>query len=52
MTSDLQDLSRVLFATANQLWTNAALRPDQHVLFSISRLHHAAVPAQETRTAR
>lgn len=27
---DLQDLSRRLFATANQLWTNTALRPDQY----------------------
>ena len=27
---DLQDLSRRLFATANQLWTNSALRPDQY----------------------
>jgi type I restriction enzyme M protein len=27
---DLQDLSRRLFQTANQLWTNTALRPDQY----------------------
>ena len=27
---DLQDLSRRLFATANQLWTNTELRPDQY----------------------
>jgi type I restriction enzyme M protein len=27
---DLQDLSRRLFRTANQLWTNTALRPDQY----------------------
>jgi type I restriction enzyme M protein len=27
---DLQDLSRRLFAAANQLWTNTALRPDQY----------------------
>jgi type I restriction enzyme M protein len=30
MAVDLQDLSRRLFATANQLWTNSALRPDQY----------------------
>jgi type I restriction enzyme M protein len=30
MTVDLQDLSRRLFAAANQLWTNTALRPDQY----------------------
>ena len=30
MSVDLQDLSRRLFATANQLWTNTALRPDQY----------------------
>jgi len=30
MATDLQDLSRALFATANQLWTNTALRPDQY----------------------
>lgn len=30
MTIDLQDLSRRLFQTANQLWTNTALRPDQY----------------------
>jgi type I restriction enzyme M protein len=28
--TDLQDLSTRLFATANQLWTNTALRPDQY----------------------
>jgi type I restriction enzyme M protein len=27
---DLQDLTRRLFATANQLWTNTDLRPDQY----------------------
>lgn len=27
---DLQDLSKRLFATANQLWTNTELRPDQY----------------------
>ena len=27
---DLQDLSRRLFQTANQLWTNTELRPDQY----------------------
>jgi len=27
---DLQNLSRRLFATANQLWTNTELRPDQY----------------------
>jgi type I restriction enzyme M protein len=27
---DLQDLSRRLFQTANQLWTNSTLRPDQY----------------------
>jgi type I restriction enzyme M protein len=27
---DLQDLSRRLFTTANQLWTNTSLRPDQY----------------------
>ena len=27
---DLQDLSRRLFQTANQLWTNTSLRPDQY----------------------
>ena len=30
MAVDLQDLSRRLFATANQLWTNTSLRPDQY----------------------
>jgi len=30
MAVDLQDLSRRLFQTANQLWTNTALRPDQY----------------------
>lgn len=30
MATDLQDLSRTLFATADQLWTNSALRPDQY----------------------
>jgi type I restriction enzyme M protein len=28
--TDLQDFSRRLFAAANQLWTNTALRPDQY----------------------
>jgi type I restriction enzyme M protein len=28
--TDLQDFSRRLFATADQLWTNSALRPDQY----------------------
>ncbi len=30
MAIDLQDLTRRLFATANQLWTNTELRPDQY----------------------
>lgn len=30
MAIDLQDLTRRLFATANQLWTNTDLRPDQY----------------------
>ena len=30
MATDLQALSRLLFATANQLWTNTALRPDEY----------------------
>jgi type I restriction enzyme M protein len=30
MTVDLQDLSRRMFAAADQLWTNSALRPDQY----------------------
>lgn len=30
MAVDLQDLSKRLFATANQLWANTALRPDQY----------------------
>ena len=30
MPVDLQNLSRRLFAAANQLWTNTALRPDQY----------------------
>lgn len=30
MAVDLQDLSRRLFQTANQLWANTALRPDQY----------------------
>jgi type I restriction enzyme M protein len=30
MATDLQDLSQRLFAAANQLWTNTALRPDQY----------------------
>jgi type I restriction enzyme M protein len=39
MAVDLQDLSRRLFATANQLWANTELRPDQYaqrVLASIA----------------
>jgi hypothetical protein len=28
--TNLQDFSRRLFAAANQLWTNTALRPDQY----------------------
>jgi type I restriction enzyme M protein len=28
--TDLQDFSRRLFAAADQLWTNSALRPDQY----------------------
>lgn len=28
--TDLQDLSRRLFAAADQLWTKSALRPDQY----------------------
>jgi type I restriction enzyme M protein len=28
--TDLADFSRTLFAAANQLWTNSALRPDQY----------------------
>jgi type I restriction enzyme M protein len=30
MTTDLQDISRRLFAAADQLWTNSSLRPDQY----------------------
>ncbi len=30
MTTNLQDLSRALFAAADQLWTNSNLRPDQY----------------------
>lgn len=30
VATDLQDLSRRLFATADQLWTNSSLRPDQY----------------------
>jgi type I restriction enzyme M protein len=30
MTTDLQSFSRTLFAAADQLWTNTALRPDQY----------------------
>lgn len=30
MATDLQDFSSRLFTTANQLWTNTALRPDQY----------------------
>jgi type I restriction enzyme M protein len=30
MSIDLQEFSRTLFAAANQLWTNTALRPDQY----------------------
>ncbi|HMO42247.1 MAG TPA: class I SAM-dependent DNA methyltransferase [Phenylobacterium sp.] len=30
LTVDLQDLSRRLFQTAKELWTNTALRPDQY----------------------
>jgi type I restriction enzyme M protein len=30
MTVDLHDVSRRLFAAADQLWTNSALRPDQY----------------------
>src|SRR3954467_12276420 len=30
VTTDLQEFSRTLFAAANQLWTNSALRPDQY----------------------
>ena len=37
MAVDLQDLSRRLFQTANQLWTNTALRPDQYGRYSSRR---------------
>src|SRR3954452_2648083 len=30
MPTDLQEISRALFAAADQLWTNSALRPDQY----------------------
>ena len=30
MATDLQDISRRLFAAADQLWTNSTLRPDQY----------------------
>lgn len=30
MTTNLQELSRTLFAAADQLWTNSNLRPDQY----------------------
>jgi type I restriction enzyme M protein len=30
MATDLQEFSRTLFAAANKLWTNTALRPDQY----------------------
>ena len=30
MGNELQDVSRTLFAAADQLWTNTALRPDQY----------------------
>jgi type I restriction enzyme M protein len=30
LPTDLQDFSRTLFAAADQLWTNSALRPDQY----------------------
>jgi type I restriction enzyme M protein len=30
VATDLKDFSRTLFAAANQLWTNTALRPDQY----------------------
>jgi type I restriction enzyme M protein len=30
LSIDLQDLSRRLFKTAEQLWTNTSLRPDQY----------------------
>jgi type I restriction enzyme M protein len=30
VATDLQTFSRTLFAAANQLWTNSALRPDQY----------------------
>jgi hypothetical protein len=30
LATDLQDVSRRLFAAADQLWTNTALRPDQY----------------------
>ena len=30
MAVDLNEVSRTLFATADQLWTNSALRPDQY----------------------
>jgi hypothetical protein len=30
VATDLQDFSRTLFAAADQLWTNSALRPDQY----------------------
>src|SRR5271169_1103555 len=30
MATDLQEFSRTLFAAADQLWTNSALRPDQY----------------------
>src|SRR5215831_8017140 len=30
MATDLKEISRRLFAAADQLWTNTALRPDQY----------------------
>ena len=30
MATDLHEFSRTLFAAADQLWTNSALRPDQY----------------------
>jgi len=51
--TDLQDLSRRLFAAANPLWTNSALRPDQYaqpVLALIAlRVHAELAPLDKGR---
>jgi type I restriction enzyme M protein len=44
MAIDLQEFSRTLFAAADKLWTNTALRPDQYAqpVLALIALRHMA----------